>query len=71
MGHSTEMYLLIQEASVEQVNTAGHAPAPRNSYDPYSNTYNLGWRDHPNFSYGGNRQPNFAPNRHQGQQQQY
>ena len=25
--------------------------------NPYSNTYNLGWRDHPNLSYGGgNRQ---------------
>ncbi|KAF7844718.1 hypothetical protein G2W53_001623 [Senna tora] len=27
-------------------------------YDPYSSTYNPGWRDHPNFSYGV-RPPNF------------
>nr|XP_027096219.1 uncharacterized protein LOC113716121 [Coffea arabica] len=50
---------------------AGHAPAPRKPYDPYSNTYNPGWRDHPNLSYGGNRQSNFVPNRQQGHQQQY
>nr|XP_027123172.1 uncharacterized protein LOC113739942 [Coffea arabica] len=50
---------------------AGHAPAPRKQYDPYSNTYNPGWRDHPNLSYGGNRQSNFVPNRQQGHQQQY
>ncbi|XP_071923302.1 uncharacterized protein [Coffea arabica] len=50
---------------------AGHAPAPRKQYDPYSSTYNPGWRDHPNLSYGGNRQSNFVPNRQQGHQQQY
>nr|XP_027067751.1 uncharacterized protein LOC113693402 [Coffea arabica] len=42
---------------------ADHAPTPRKQYDPYSSTYNPGWRDHPNLSYGGNRQPNFTPNR--------
>nr|XP_027101686.1 uncharacterized protein LOC113722608 [Coffea arabica] len=36
---------------------AGGVPAPRRQYDPYSNTYNPGWRDHPNLSYG-NRQQN-------------
>ncbi|XP_027158006.1 uncharacterized protein LOC113773887 [Coffea eugenioides] len=58
---------------------ADHAPAPRKQYDPYSSTYNPGWRDHPNLSYGGNRQPNFTPNRQSnfvpnkppGYQQQY
>nr|XP_027090443.1 uncharacterized protein LOC113711478 [Coffea arabica] len=50
---------------------AGHTPAPRKPYDPYSNTYNPDWKDHPSFSYGGNRQPNFAPNRSQGHHQQY
>nr|XP_027099143.1 uncharacterized protein LOC113718436 [Coffea arabica] len=62
---------LVQEENAEQVNMAGHAPAPRKQYDPYSSIYNPGWKDHPNFSYGGNRQPNFAPNRQQGHQQQY
>ena len=27
---------------------------PRSSNDPYSNTYNPGWRNHPNFSYRPN-----------------
>ncbi|XP_026399063.1 uncharacterized protein LOC113294904 [Papaver somniferum] len=27
----------------------------RPRYDPYSNTYNPGWRDHPNFSYANNQ----------------
>ena len=63
MGHSTDMYRMIQEESAEQVNMAGHAPAPRQPYDLYSSTYNPGWRDHPNFSYGGYKQSNFAPNR--------
>ena len=71
MDRSAEMYLMIQEESAEQVNMAGHAPAPRKQYDSYSNMYNPGWRDHPNFNYGGNRQSNFAPNRQQGYQQQY
>ena len=25
-------------------------------YDPFSNTYNMGWRGRPNFTYGGNQQ---------------
>ena len=29
MGHSTEICPLIQEESAQQVNMAGHAPAPR------------------------------------------
>ncbi|XP_071920743.1 uncharacterized protein [Coffea arabica] len=47
---------------------AGGVPMPRRQYDPYSNTYNLGWRNHPNFSYG-NRQQNPFPNRPPGFQQ--
>ncbi|XP_027150381.1 uncharacterized protein LOC113750623 [Coffea eugenioides] len=71
MGHSTDMCPMIQKESAEQVNMAGHAPAPRKQYNLYSSTYNSGWRDHPNLSYGGNRQSNFGPNRQQGYQQQY
>ncbi|XP_027174625.1 actin-100-like [Coffea eugenioides] len=71
MGHFTEICPLIQEKSAQQVNMVGHAPAPRQPYDLYSSTYNPGWKDHPNFSYGGNRQSNFAPNRQQWYQQQY
>nr|XP_027072104.1 uncharacterized protein LOC113696920 [Coffea arabica] len=79
IGHSADMCPMIQEKTAEQVNMADHAPAPRKQYDPYSSTYNPGWRDHPNLSYGGNRQPNFTPNRQSnfvpnkppGYQQQY
>ncbi|XP_073277635.1 uncharacterized protein [Primulina huaijiensis] len=39
------------EASINQV---GLHNRPRN--DPYSNTYNPGWRQHPNFSWGGQKQ---------------
>ncbi|XP_026396115.1 uncharacterized protein LOC113290744 [Papaver somniferum] len=35
---------------VEQA-SAMYQNQQRPTYDPYSNTYNLGWRDHPNFSY--------------------
>ncbi|XP_071939302.1 uncharacterized protein [Coffea arabica] len=71
VGHPTEMCPLVQEKTAEQVNMAGHVPAPRKQYNPYSSTYNPGWRDHPNLSYGGNRQSNFVLNRQQGHQQQY
>ncbi|XP_071906820.1 uncharacterized protein [Coffea arabica] len=71
VGHPTEMCPLVQEETAEQVNMADYAPGPRKQYDPYSSTYNSGWRDHPNLSYGGNRQSNFVPNRPQGHQQQY
>ena len=35
------------------MNAAGGFPGqPQRKYDPYSSMYNLGWRDHPNLSYG-------------------
>nr|XP_027099081.1 uncharacterized protein LOC113718372 [Coffea arabica] len=71
VGHPMEMYPLVQEETAEQVNMVGHALAPRKQYDPYSSTYNLGSRDHPNLSYGGNRQSNFVSIRQQGHPQQY
>ncbi|KAK8977339.1 hypothetical protein V6N11_030658 [Hibiscus sabdariffa] len=46
----------------ETVNAIGNFPeAPQKSYNPYSNTYNPGWRDHPNLSYAPNPKPNFQP----------
>ncbi|XP_075499282.1 uncharacterized protein LOC142537670 [Primulina tabacum] len=38
------------------VNQVGVQNRPRN--DPYSNTYNPGWRQHPNFSWGGQNSQN-------------
>ncbi|MED6151315.1 hypothetical protein PIB30_081330 [Stylosanthes scabra] len=46
--------------SAIQVNYVNNQPRPPYN-DPHSNTYNPGWRNHPNFSWGGN----------QGQQRQY
>nr|XP_027093705.1 uncharacterized protein LOC113714106 [Coffea arabica] len=64
MGHSTDSCPILQEDGAEQVNMAGGVPVPHRQYDPYSNTYNPGWRDHPNFSYG-NRPQNAFSNRPQ------
>ncbi|XP_010246160.1 PREDICTED: uncharacterized protein LOC104589509 [Nelumbo nucifera] len=59
VGHPTNMCPTLQEEPVEQVNAAGGFPGqPQREHDPYSNTYNPGWRDHPNLNYGNpqNRQ---------------
>ncbi|XP_024200494.1 uncharacterized protein LOC112203807 [Rosa chinensis] len=44
---------------IEQCNLLDYQTKLKN--DPYSNTYNPGWRNHPNFGWGGNQ------NREQGQ----
>jgi len=48
----------MQEAYIEQVNVVNGAfnGQPQRKYDPFSNTYNLGWRDHPNLRYGNSPQ---------------
>ncbi|PIN24395.1 hypothetical protein CDL12_02876 [Handroanthus impetiginosus] len=59
IGHPTDMCPTLQEDSFEHANAVGGFPGPpQRKYDPYSNTYNPGWRDHPNLSYGA-RPPNF------------
>ncbi|XP_073133921.1 uncharacterized protein [Henckelia pumila] len=70
VGHATNMCPTLQEGSAEQVNAAGGFPGPpQQKYDPYSNTYNPGWRDHPNLRYGNPpanqayRPPNPPPQR--------
>ncbi|XP_027157925.1 uncharacterized protein LOC113759552 [Coffea eugenioides] len=68
VGHPTDSCPMLQEDGAEQVNMVGGVPAPRRQYDPYSNTYNSDWRDHPNFSYG-NRPQNLFSNRPPGFQQ--
>ena len=45
---------LYKEGTNEQVNIVGGFQSQngfQRKYDPFSNTYNRGWRDHPNFSY--------------------
>ncbi|XP_024043137.1 uncharacterized protein LOC112099864 [Citrus clementina] len=53
MGHSTDTCPTLQEEPVEQANAVGGFPGmPQRRYDPYTLTYNPGWKDHLNFSCG-------------------
>ncbi|XP_031272549.1 uncharacterized protein LOC116131037 [Pistacia vera] len=65
VGHPTDMCPTLQEPNSEQANAmGGYQGQKRQRYDPFSNTYNSGWMDHPNLSYGGNQQaaiPNNPP----------
>ena len=59
-GHPTDMCPSLQnESGVEQVNMVGsqgqNFQARRN--DPFSNTYNPGWRNHPNFRWSNPSNP--------------
>ncbi|XP_073017773.1 uncharacterized protein [Primulina eburnea] len=52
VGHPTDMCPSLQEEATQQANAIGGFPGqPQRRYDPFSNSYNPGWRDHPNFSY--------------------
>ncbi|GMI80970.1 hypothetical protein HRI_001766300 [Hibiscus trionum] len=57
--HATDLCPLLRDMSGAQVNAIHNFPGPlQRPYNPQSNTFNPGWRDHPNLSYG-NRNPNF------------
>ncbi|KAL0431088.1 UNVERIFIED_CONTAM: hypothetical protein Sradi_0734800 [Sesamum radiatum] len=50
--HPTDACPSLQEGTMPNVNAVGGFPGkPQQRYDPHSNFYNPGWRDHPNFSY--------------------
>nr|GEW40523.1 ribonuclease H-like domain-containing protein [Tanacetum cinerariifolium] len=58
-GHPIDLCPTLQDGSSKQMNVVRGFPGPPQiKYDPFSNTYNPGWRDHPNFSYGS-RSNNF------------
>ncbi|KAJ9189291.1 hypothetical protein P3X46_000601 [Hevea brasiliensis] len=75
-GHATDMCPALQEdESMQHVNAVGNYGQPQHRYDPFSNTYNPGWRDHSNLSYGNQsmqnryqqqRQVNLPPPSNQG-----
>ena len=71
-GHPTDSCPTLYEDRNEEVNIVGGFQGQNGflrKYDPFSNTYNLGWRDHHNFSYIGNQQavgPNTSVNRPPG-----
>ena len=59
---------LLEDNVAEANALGGYAQNNWRKYDPYSNTYNPGWMDHPNLRYGNNHnsgqnssQPQYAP----------
>jgi hypothetical protein len=79
-GHASDMCPTMQEDYIEQVHAVDGRfnGQPQRKYDPFSNTYNPGWRDHPNLRYGnpsqhppsqqGNQTRKFHPHGFQSQQ---
>ncbi|XP_051124701.1 uncharacterized protein LOC127247053 [Andrographis paniculata] len=57
-GHPTDACPTLQEECAVDVNTANYSMNRPPAYNPYSNTYNPGWRDHPNLRYGNAQQGN-------------
>ncbi|XP_031100852.1 uncharacterized protein LOC116004820 [Ipomoea triloba] len=69
VGHQTDACPTLQEEPIEHVNAAGGFPGqPQGKYDPFSNSYNPGWRDHPNLSYGNSQGNQIVQNRSNFQQ---
>jgi len=58
-GHASNMCPTMQEDYIEQAHAIDGAfnGQPQRKYDPFSNTYNPGWRDHPNLRYCNPSQP--------------
>ena len=48
---------LIENGGWESANAIGFQGQNQTKFDPYSNTYNPGWRDHPNFKWREPQQP--------------
>ncbi|KAM1728684.1 hypothetical protein ACFX12_019158 [Malus domestica] len=48
---------LIENGGWESANAIGYQGQNQQRNDPYSNTYNPGWRDHPNFKWREPQQP--------------
>ena len=63
-GHTTEECPQLQEGNVNVVFLT------QRRYDPYSGTYNEGWRDHPNFRYQQQQDPRYQPNTQASSQSQ-
>ncbi|KAG8491703.1 hypothetical protein CXB51_015156 [Gossypium anomalum] len=53
--HTTDACPSLCDDSMAHLDAVGNFPGPpQRRYNPYANTYNPGWKDHPNFSYGAN-----------------
>ncbi|KAG8498696.1 hypothetical protein CXB51_005123 [Gossypium anomalum] len=68
--HNTDYPSFNPSTEEEQVHYMGNNSRPQNNL--YSNTYNVGWRNHPNFSWGGqgNQRPQHPPGFQQSLYQQ-
>ncbi|XP_062086163.1 uncharacterized protein LOC133792270 [Humulus lupulus] len=58
VGHATDTCPTLFEGESEGVNVVGNFPGQLRQmyYEPFSQTYNPGWRDHPNLRYGNQQQ---------------
>ncbi|CAN6567599.1 unnamed protein product [Malus baccata var. baccata] len=57
-GHANDQCpQLIENGGWESANAMGFGNQNQPRHDPYSNTYNSGWRDHPNFKWRDPQQP--------------
>ncbi|KAM2147153.1 hypothetical protein ACFX1Q_003926 [Malus domestica] len=57
-GHANDQCpKLIENGGWESANAVGFGSQNQPRHDPYSNTYNPGWRDHPNFKWRDPQQP--------------
>ncbi|KAM1993211.1 hypothetical protein ACFX16_009575 [Malus domestica] len=57
-GHANDQCpKLIENGGWESANAVGFGSQNQPRHDPYSNTYNPGWRDHPNFKWRDRQQP--------------
>ena len=57
-GHQSEKCpQLIENEGCESANANGFQSQNQPKYDPYANTYNPGWRDHPNMKLRESQQP--------------
>ncbi|XP_062104265.1 uncharacterized protein LOC133815441 [Humulus lupulus] len=58
VGHATDTCPTLVEGETEGVNAVGNFPGQLRQmyYEPFSQTYNPGWRDHPNLRYGNQQQ---------------
>ncbi|KAG8478126.1 hypothetical protein CXB51_027842 [Gossypium anomalum] len=53
--HTTDACPNLYDDTMANLDATGNFPGPpQRRYDPYANTYNPGWRDHPNLSYEAN-----------------
>ncbi|CAH9105229.1 unnamed protein product [Cuscuta epithymum] len=57
-AHFSDQCPLVQ-GKTEEANAMGFPGSSQRRFDPFSNTYNPGWKSHPNLSYGNNNNSAF------------